>query len=311
MASEGGPESLDELALDLQELRRQAGNPSYSDIALAVCRVRVGRGVSPDEARPGRTTVYDAFRTGRSRLDLDLVLDIVRALGAEEPQVAAWRQRCLQALPGAKVREPDPAPLPAGRAPAREGRGPGRAGAAAILVGCVALNLLGRVVVDGLQIPLYLDMVGTAVAAVVLGPWRGAGVGVATNVLGVLSSGLVSLPFALVNVVGALVWGYGFRSFGGGRRPARFLALNIVVAVSCTVVAVPIVVLVGGYTGNGADSVMARVESAGHGLVLAVLSVNLLTSVADKLIAGFVALAALDLATAERTPRPPVGPTGA
>ena len=68
MASEGGPESLDELALDLQELRRQAGNPSYSDIALAVCRVRVGRGVSPDEARPGRTTGAPRFSQWRMRL---------------------------------------------------------------------------------------------------------------------------------------------------------------------------------------------------------------------------------------------------
>ena len=275
--------TLDRLALDLQELRVQSGSPSYTLIAQGVSRVRTARGMTPEEARVGRTTVYDAFRTGRSRIDVDLVLDIVRALGVDEAEVARWRSRCVTARPEAPVVEERTA-------------GPSATWIVAILLGCVAVNLLGRVLVDGLQLPLYLDMVGTAVAAVLLGPWRGAAVGVATNLLGVVTSGLISLPFALVNVVGALIWGYGFRRFGAARSPSRFLLLNVVVAVACTVVAVPILVFAHGVTGNGADSVMARVEAAGHGLLLAVLSVNLLTSVADKLIAGFIALAAFDAA---------------
>lgn len=290
-------DSLDRLALDLQELRAEAGSPSYSAIALGICRLRVARGMTADEARVGRTTVYDAFRTGRSRIDVDLVLDIVRALGADEEQVGQWRSRCLIAHKGEKAPEAVAVDEPR--------RGLSTPWVVAILLGCVALNLMGRVVVDGLQIPLYLDMVGTAVAAVLLGPWRGVAVGVTTNLLGALTSGLISIPFALVNVVGALIWGYGFRAFGAGRSPSRFLVLNLVVALACTVVAVPIIVLVGGATGNGADSVMARVEATGHGIVLAVLSVNLLTSVADKLIAGFIALATLDTVRSGRAVTPP------
>ncbi|MFE3652386.1 tetratricopeptide repeat protein [Streptomyces sp. NPDC059152] len=38
----------------------------------------------------------DAFKAGRSRLDLDLVVGIVRALGADEPAVGLWRTACIK-----------------------------------------------------------------------------------------------------------------------------------------------------------------------------------------------------------------------
>src|SRR5690606_28147164 len=79
--------------------------------------------------------------------------------------------------------------------------------APALMLGCVAVNLLGREFVDLLNLPVYLDMVGTALAAIVLGPWRGAAVGATTNLAGLFISGIASAPFAVVNVVGALVWG--------------------------------------------------------------------------------------------------------
>jgi len=167
---------------------------------------------------------------------------------------------------------------------------------AALLVACVALNLLGRVLVDVLTLPLYLDMTGTAIAAVGLGPWWGALVGVATNLAGSASSGAASIPFALVNVVGALIWGYGVRSLGWGRSIARFFALNVVVALACTLVAAPIIVFAfgGEVSGHGAAAVTETILAASHSLVVAAFSANLLTSLADKLIAGFVALVALD-----------------
>ena len=51
-------------------------------------------------------------------------------------------------------------------------------------------------------------MIGTMVTAVILGPWWGALVGAITNIVNSFISGPISLPFALCNVVGALVWGY-------------------------------------------------------------------------------------------------------
>ncbi|MEV4558215.1 tetratricopeptide repeat protein [Kitasatospora sp. NPDC049285] len=73
----------------LGELRRWAGQPSYRVLAA-----RTG-----PLLRPPRTvsafTVVDAFKPGRRRLDLDLVVGIVRALGLGESEVAQWREACL------------------------------------------------------------------------------------------------------------------------------------------------------------------------------------------------------------------------
>lgn len=102
-------------------------------------------------------------------------------------------------------------------------------------------HLLGREFVDFFQLPFYLDMTGTAIAANALGPWRAAGVGMATNVIGVIGSAWISLSFALVNIVGAFMWGDGVRRWGRGRTLPRFFTLNVLTALACSVVAVPII----------------------------------------------------------------------
>lgn len=282
------PTPLDRLALDLQELRSRAGDPSYAEIVARIGQQRRAAG-APAESRPGRTTVYDAFRTGRRRVDVALMLEIVRALGADEDEVEAWRERCRDAV------RPRDVPAPA-TTPTQE-LAP-RGGARSVLLTlalCLLVNLLGRGMVDLLHLPLYLDMVGTAIAAVLLGPWWGAGVGAATNVLGSVISGPASLAFIPVNVVGALVWGYGVRH-GWGRSAARFLVLSMAVGVACTLVAAPIVLLVfGGYTFLHAEDTLTRtiVGHVGH-LGVAVFASNLITSLADKVISGFVGLAVVE-----------------
>lgn len=75
----------------LRLLRAWAGSPSYRSLAKRVGeRMRPPQEVSP-------FTVVDVFKTGRRRLDLDLVLAVVRALGVEEPAVERWRAACVRA----------------------------------------------------------------------------------------------------------------------------------------------------------------------------------------------------------------------
>ena len=301
--------AFDRIAEDLQVRRTDAGSPSYAEIALRIARIREQRGGPDATARPARTTVYDAFRTGRRRLDTALVLDIVRALGADEDEVAGWADRCrtarlAEAFPP-RAEEPaaapsdttPPPPTPPAPSPPAPPPPPVTAKAGLLVaLGCVVVNMVGRVLVVVIpEIPLYLDMVGTAVAAVVLGPWWGVGVGLGTNLLGTIVSGPESIPFAIVNVAGALVWGYGVRRWRMGRTLPRFFALNCLVAVVCTSLAVPIIVALGGETGNGADDVIAAIQETVESLWLAVASANILTSLADKTISGFVALLAVDV----------------
>lgn len=120
-----GATTVDDLTGALRELRAWAGNPSYAALAQRVARARLARGVPRSEAVPGRVTVYDCFRDGRRRLDMELVLDLVAALGAGPDERAGWRQAVRAVLlPGAvpvqaRVVADPPVPRVIGRAPQR------------------------------------------------------------------------------------------------------------------------------------------------------------------------------------------------
>jgi tetratricopeptide (TPR) repeat protein len=74
----------------LGELRAWAGLPSYRVLAK-----RVGPLMRPPQV-VSPSTVVDAFKSERRRLDLDLVVAIVRALGVDEAGTACWREACVR-----------------------------------------------------------------------------------------------------------------------------------------------------------------------------------------------------------------------
>lgn len=290
MATRKSPEAVsagtfDELAHDLQQLRLEAGAVSYTELATRVTRQREERGLSPAAARVARSSVYDVFRPGRVRLNAELVADIVRALGRPEDEASAWQARAAAArLEGARPRAPRAA------APGRD--------VALVVIVCVAavgVNLILNFTVSKVGIPIYLDMVGTALASFAFGPWVGAIVGIATNVGGnAMNADFSGWGFAFVQVAGAVVWGYGFRRwFGRGRL--RFQLLNAVAAVVCSLVAVTVIlVFFGGVSTATTMAAFAEtLQRLGSSMVGAVFSVNMLTSIVDKVLSGSIALALL------------------
>jgi energy-coupling factor transport system substrate-specific component len=97
-----------------------------------------------------------------------------------------------------------------------------------------------------------------------------------------------------VNVVGALVWGYA-NIWGWMKKTWSFFLVNILVAFICSVFAVPIYVFVfGGATGHFADVMTAAFLAMGQNLIVSVFSSNILVSLADKIISGFVGLAIIE-----------------
>lgn len=85
-----GVTTLDDLAARLRDLRAWAGNPSFTRLVREVAAVRAARG-QPVGERPGRVTVYECFRSGRRRIDVELLVDIVAALGVDRAGQQAWR----------------------------------------------------------------------------------------------------------------------------------------------------------------------------------------------------------------------------
>ena len=105
-----GSGSVISVAEDLQRLRHEAGGVSYAEIAARVTSLRADRSGRSSVA-VSRSTVYDAFRPGRTRLDADLVVDIVRSLGVDEAEAEDWRARCVarttsSALPARRSSSP-------------------------------------------------------------------------------------------------------------------------------------------------------------------------------------------------------------
>lgn len=95
MTIEVGEEvTLATIAERLAALRLHAGQPSFAELTRRIATVRAVRGLPEVEQRPARATVYDCFRTDRRRLDIDLVTDIVRALGVSEAESHQWAAAC-------------------------------------------------------------------------------------------------------------------------------------------------------------------------------------------------------------------------
>jgi energy-coupling factor transport system substrate-specific component len=154
-----------------------------------------------------------------------------------------------------------------------------------------ALNVVGNTAATAAGLPLFIDMIGTCLIALVLGPWWGALVAVITSFALVPISGAGNIPFAIVGVGAALTWGYGVRQLGLGRTATRYFVLNLLVVLVVAVLATPIVLwLFGGATGHPSDVITAALASLGP--VGAVLADNVLVNLVDKVLTGYIALAA-------------------
>ena len=286
--------SYDDIAQDLQQLRFAAGDVSYAEIVRRIAAHRERSGVDASNARPARTTVYDAFRTGRTRVNPQLVGEIARVLGASETEVSQWEERCLcarrnpQAVPGPLPEAAFPQPAVTTKTV------PARSRKLMLFLACIGLNVLGFTLVAWLGLPLYFDMVGTAITAIVLGPWAGVAVGLSTNAIGLAITDSSSIAFSLVNIAGALVWGYGARRLRLCQTLPRYLLLNVLVALGCSLVASALLVLMfNGGTGHASETTTRNLSAMGNSLYLAVLGSNVVHSLADKLLTGFIVLGAL------------------
>lgn len=283
------PAGLDAIVLDLQQLRLQAGQPSFAEIALRISRLRELDGMSPAASHIARSSVHSMFAMGRRRMNAELLSEIVLALGEDQATASEWRNRCLRAQS-----DPSPvsAPVPQVAANASSQLQPPLLFILAMLA-CIGLNYFGGTLNAKFQLPLFLDMIGTAIAAIVFGPWKGAAVGLVSNVLGAIAANPISMAFALVNIVGALVWGYGARAWGMRRPWWKFVLLSVIVAFACTMVAAPINVLLFGGVADGhfAYDVVNVLVASGEGIWRSVFSVNIGISIADKVISGCIALA--------------------
>ena len=114
---------------------------------------------------------------------------------------------------------------------------------------CILLNFAGRMVAEGLELPLWLDSFGTVVCAYAGGPICGMIVGLTGNLIyGMLNHG--NFIYALTGATLGLIVGIGARR---GKLNTLFGAMSVaaVAAVAAVIVSVPLnIIFHGGSTGN-------------------------------------------------------------
>ncbi len=87
-------EDWDDVSAWLRRRRTDVGMPTYRDLVRRVREIRVARGQGTHGA-PGRGTVYDCFKQGRRRMDVELLADLGCALGLDEGEVRDWEAACF------------------------------------------------------------------------------------------------------------------------------------------------------------------------------------------------------------------------
>ncbi|MCM3615745.1 hypothetical protein M3672_15035 [Microbacterium enclense] len=295
-AAKAQRETLDHFIGDLRALRELTGQ-SYRALAVAIAQQREAAGASPGAAQIAHTTVSDAFRLGRQRVNPVLVREIVQALGLDSDEAEKWRERCVAAMAarptGMLAGPPVAKPVTSEEFAPQELAPRSRAfflTPVVIVVAGVLLNSTGKFLNPLLGDVLFFDMIGTAAAGILLGPWWAALVGALFAGIELLKGNVGDALFATTMISSALLWGYGARRWGLADTLPRFLGLSVLVALLTSALAVPITVLYfGGEPGRGFDGLFQSISTVGLNMWVMVGLANLTVSVVDKVLTGAVA----------------------
>ncbi len=147
----------------------------------------------------------------------------------------------------------------------------------------IALNIVLGIVTAALKFPFYLDVMGTMFIAIFFGPWYGAVVGGATNILTSIFSGSVSgMPFMLVSIAIGLITGFAFRKMNFTFVNA--ILIGIVTGIIAPLIGTPIGIAVyGGLTGTVSDVAVMFLKQSGTSIFTASFLPKLFNNLLDKI----------------------------
>ena len=117
------------------------------------------------------------------------------------------------------------------------------------VIGCILINCIGKWIAAAWQLPLWMDSFGTVCSAYALGPFCGAVVGAAANVIyGFYHK--ASYIYALTNIAVGILTGY-YAAKGYLKDLFKTMSLSFLITLLSVGVSVPLnYVFSGGRTGN-------------------------------------------------------------
>lgn len=154
----------------------------------------------------------------------------------------------------------------------------------------IAINFVGGQIASRLGLPLFLDSIGTAIVAAIMGPYVGAVSGVGFNIISSIVGGnILSSLFGICNIATAFIVGFMARA-GKFHTVVHAVIATIAVALANALLGAPIAVVVyGGIQGGGVDLLVAGLLSFGRDILSAAFIARIPTNLADKGIACFAA----------------------
>ena len=156
----------------------------------------------------------------------------------------------------------------------------------------VAINYVGGLLNSALGGPLYLDSIGTAVVAAVMGPWVGAISGLLFNIVSALMGGnMMSALFGICNIGTGLIVGYMTKCGFFEKWWQVLIVANVLVSFWNAATGSPIAsVVYGGVDGSAGTSVsIAALQAIGADLVTAGFIARMPINLIDKGIAVLIA----------------------
>jgi len=177
-----------------------------------------------------------------------------------------------------------------------------------VVVG-IALNIVASRLATLTGIPgIYLDLMGTFLTALILGPWWAAATGFFTNILNGIMFGPIGIPFAIVNVAFGLLTGYAAEH--GWTK--TWVKTAVVFVLSCFIVSftasIIVVFVFGGATGSPQDIIVfALLSATGWGMFWSVFIADIAGKPIDMIIEYAVAFAILRALPGEYRLKTPYG----
>lgn len=163
---------------------------------------------------------------------------------------------------------------------------------------CGVLNILGGTIALLLRLPVYLDSIGTVLAAALFGPVAGLVPGLISGLISGITSDVYAFYYIPVQLVIGLFAGLVFyrlrpaKAAGSRREGLSFRSMGrklfpaaLAISLPGTVVSSTITALVfGGITSSGSTVLVQLFHSLGMNLTLSVCVVQALTDFADRII---------------------------
>ncbi|MBM7590044.1 ECF transporter S component [Brevibacillus fulvus] len=160
----------------------------------------------------------------------------------------------------------------------------------------VGINFIGKQLANTLNLPIWLDSIGTILSAVIAGPWIGAISGFVNNLFfGLTMDGGLSIWYGISSIAIAMAAGV-LAALGWFRSLPKAIVAGIIVAIVSAIVSTPINVLLwGGQTGKAwGDLLFGMLIGNGVNIWLASFIDELLLDLFDKVVVAalvyFIAL---------------------